>query len=295
LVSEYGQKFTDLYDNHIRPVLDILKESFSSCFSRLLDIYNEYFLPIMDGLGGDFKNAIEKDILPTLDTIINSVAAVCDFIVSIWDEGIHPLMEVITTVVGMAISNIIAALSALSIAFGNLESPITLITSLFSNFKTTGQEVATAFQGIGQKISEVFSGIGSSVKSAINGVISVINSMIDSINQLKIDIPNPFGEDKHIGFNIPHIPQLAQGGYVKPNNPQLAVIGDNRRYGEIVANDKQLSDLGSSIINGVVGAISGIGNNQPIYLTVNIGDEDITDIVAVSMNKYQKRTGKRIF
>jgi hypothetical protein len=296
LFSEYGQKFTDLYNNHISPVLEKFKESFSSCFSILLDIYNEYFLPIMDGLGGDFKRAIERDILPTLDTIISSVASVCDFIVSIWDEGIHPLMETITTVVGYVISSLIAGISALCITFGKLGSPITLITSLFSRFKTTGQEVATAFQGIGAKITEVFNGIGSSVKTAINGVISVINSMIDSINQLKIDIPNPFGEDKHIGFNIPHIPQLAQGGYVKANNPQLAVIGDNRRYGEIVANDKQLADLGSSIINGVVGALGSLsGGNQPIYLTVNMGDEDITDIVAVSMNKYQKRTGKRIF
>ena len=39
------------------------------------------------------------------------------------------------------------------------------------------------------------------------------------------------------------IPELAQGGYVRANTPQLAVIGDNRHQGEIVAPEDKLEEM----------------------------------------------------
>ncbi len=76
-----------------------------------------------------------------------------------------------------------------------------------------------------------------------NGVIKSVNKIADAISGFKIDIPEKIaaavGFDS-FGFDIPHInevsiPRLAQGGFVKANTPQLAMIGDNTRYGEVVA------------------------------------------------------------
>ena len=39
------------------------------------------------------------------------------------------------------------------------------------------------------------------------------------------------------------IPMLAQGGYVKKNTPQLAMIGDNRHQGEVVAPERKLEEM----------------------------------------------------
>lgn len=39
------------------------------------------------------------------------------------------------------------------------------------------------------------------------------------------------------------IPKLAQGGYVKKNTPQLAMIGDNRHQGEVVAPEDKLLQM----------------------------------------------------
>ena len=43
-------------------------------------------------------------------------------------------------------------------------------------------------------------------------------------------------------LKIPRIPALAQGGYVKANTPQLAMIGDNRHQGEVVAPEGKLQE-----------------------------------------------------
>ena len=53
---------------------------------------------------------------------------------------------------------------------------------------------------------------------------------------------------KKLGFQIPtasiaRIPYLADGGYVARNTPRLAVIGDNKRYGEIVAPEDKLQKM----------------------------------------------------
>ena len=63
-------------------------------------------------------------------------------------------------------------------------------------------------------------------------------------------IPNPFGGtivDYHWQAKLPRIdweiPALAQGGFVKPNTPQLAMIGDNRHQGEVVAPEDKLQAM----------------------------------------------------
>ena len=53
---------------------------------------------------------------------------------------------------------------------------------------------------------------------------------------------------KSFGLHIPHIsevsiPRLAQGGFVRANTPQLAMIGDNRHQGEIVAPEDKMQAM----------------------------------------------------
>lgn len=43
----------------------------------------------------------------------------------------------------------------------------------------------------------------------------------------------------------PQIPKLAEGGYVKPNTPQLAMIGDNRHPGRSGSTRKETEADGS--------------------------------------------------
>lgn len=293
-----------LYDEHIRPLIQSLTDSLSEWFGIILDGWNQYVDPVLQNLNAKFKEVIENYVIPFINKLGEELGDVIDAVKYAWDNVISPLvswllknlMPVLGTVLKVLGDIATIGIKTLFAALNFILDPIEGVKNAFSVLIDIGGDVLNCFFDLGEGVVGIFNGIVDTVKGAINGVIGIINNMIDGINNLNIDIPNPFGEDKHIGFNIPHIPQLANGGYVGPNNPQLAVIGDNRRYGEVIANDKQLSDLGNTIINGVVGAIGSVtGGTQPVYLTVQIGEDDITDIVASSVNKYQKRTGKRIF
>lgn len=114
-----------------------------------------------------------------------------------------------------------------------------------------------AWEAIKDTFTKVFGALGSLAKKPINAIISAFNSVIKTINALitkinsikfTIDIPDwipGFGGSSwgFRGFSIPkmsYVPALAQGAYVKPNTPQLAMIGDNMHQGEFVAPEDKL-------------------------------------------------------
>lgn len=81
-----------------------------------------------------------------------------------------------------------------------------------------------------------------SVKNFINDIIKAINKHVIAKLDFHIKAPAWLGGGS-FGWTAPRIPMLAQGGYVKANTPQLAVIGDNRHQGEVVAPEDKLTEM----------------------------------------------------
>lgn len=110
--------------------------------------------------------------------------------------------------------------------------------------------VVDCFTGIWNGIKGTINTILSGVEKMANGVINAINGMINALNSISFDIPDWVPEigGNSFGLHIPtihniSIPKLAEGGFVKANTPQLAMIGDNRHYGEVVAPENKLEEL----------------------------------------------------
>lgn len=302
IITNLGQDLISLYDEHIRPLFDSLTESVSEWVGIIVDGYNQYIAPVIDKLSQKSKQLAEK-LSPIISSLIDALGDIIDIVKIIWQTYLSPFISWILKNIMPVLGKLIEIIGNVALwigdkmvsAIGIGATAIKGLTGFIKDLVDVTAKVVTKFIEMKDGIVKAFTSIPDAIKGAINGVIKLVNGMIDSINKLSIDIPSlTGGESKHIGFNIGHIPQLANGGYVGPNNPQLVTIGDNRRYGEIVANDKQLDNLGNKIITGVVSALGSVSGNAPIYLNVQIGDEDITDIVATSMNRYTKRTGKRI-
>ena len=95
---------------------------------------------------------------------------------------------------------------------------------------------------------------------------------------------------------IPKIPKLATGGYVAANSPQLAIIGDNKREGEIVAPESKIAE---AVATGVATAmrqfIGLMGNNagakQQTPIVIKIGEDDFWSGFIDYHNSVVKRTG----
>lgn len=127
-------------------------------------------------------------------------------------------------------------------------------------------KVSGYFSGLWQSIKDgaksawdflnnnILSPIKETVKTFINGIIKGLNVLIKGLNLLQFDVPDwvPVMGGKKWGFNIPKIPMLAQGGYVEANTPQLAIIGDNKHEGEIVAPESKITEAVMAAIGPLV-------------------------------------------
>lgn len=131
---------------------------------------------------------------------------------------------------------------------------ITFVRGVFSgNWRQAWAGIKETFVGVFQGLSGLARSPINAIISGFNGVLGAVNGLINRINGINFRITVPswipgiggswWGFN---GFNIPtigSIPFLAQGGYVKPNTPQLAMIGDNRHQGEVVAPEGKLLEM----------------------------------------------------
>ena len=135
-------------------------------------------------------------------------------------------------------------------AWNTITGIFSTIPNWFSNiFSKAWAGVRDVFSTGGRIFMGITEGILGTFKTVVNGIIGGINRVItipfDGINGILAGIRgisvmgiSPFS---WIGsISTPQIPMLAQGGFVKANTPQLAMIGDNKHYGEIVAPENKM-------------------------------------------------------
>lgn len=202
-------------------------EAIKSAWSKVVD----FFKGIWDGIVSAFSSVVEW--------FRNLFQSAWDGIVSIWNAVIGWFQSVWDGIVGV--------FSAVGTWFTEK------FTEAWENIKAVFSTVGEFFQGVWDTIVSLFTSIGTAVgdaisgavKGAINavlsGAITIINGFISAIN-LAIGIINKIPGVSISKLNTLDVPQLAEGGYVRPNKPQAVVIGDNKREGEIVSPISKMRD-----------------------------------------------------
>lgn len=146
--------------------------------------------------------------------------------------------------------------SSVASAFSNLWASIKQTFSGWGNFfSNLWDTIKQKFTSIGTTIGAAISG---AFKKAVNSVFAtienIVNTPIRAINSL-IGVIN-----KVPGINLGRLstfslPRLAQGGWVAANNPQLAIVGDNTREGEIIAPESKIREAVEQAIAKAKGTV----------------------------------------
>ncbi len=239
----FKDKFTEAKNAIVKAwetVVDYFKgiwDDIKAAFSNVKDWFSEKFQAAWDSIKDIFSNVGDwfgEKFSDAWDSIKESFTGVKDFFSGVWDK----------------------------------------ITSVFGNVKEWFKE---KFHSVKDAICDVFSDIGDWMKTPINSIIDAINWVIEKLNDIHIDFPDWMAEAIGIdglGFDIPTIPHLATGGYVKANTPQLAVIGDNKREGEIVAPESKIAEAVAAgfeaILAKLQGSDSSTQQNSDTALQANI-------------------------
>ena len=252
-----------IWQNMLQPLVDFITGIFCDGFKEWGDLIND----LIPGITGIFEGFIEYmvgiftlDITKVWSGIQKIFQGFDDFLTGIfksdWSKTFGYLGESMN-VVFKVISDV---WSGIKKVFSGI---VDFIAGVFTgNWKRAWNGVKSIFSGVFQALAGI-------AKAPINAVIGIINGAINGINKVGFDVPDwvPFIGGESFRINIPKIPMLAQGGYVKANTPQLAMIGDNKTQGEIVAPEGKMFEV--------------MMNALQAYGAKNASNEDIQVLVSV--------------
>lgn len=361
-----GDKWNEVYDQHIHPLMESLKTGISDTFGKFLDAYNTYVAPMLERLATKFNKLWNTHLKPFVDNVAGLIGSIADAITALWNNILKPVIDwiiqnilpvlvpifeslwnticnvfgaitdtiggiiqtfkglidfivgiftgdwnkawegiktfftgiwnaikgvvstiwnaikgIIETVINVIKGIITTVFNAIKTVISNIFNGIkntvsniwngiknsisnavsSIKNGIINNFQTaynkiTGifRNIGSFFSGIWNNIKNTFSALGTkigdaisgAVKSGINGVLGMIEGIVNKfVNMINgaIDIINAIPGVNIGKLNQLNLPRLAQGGYVKANTPQLAVIGDNKHQGEVVAPEDKMLDM----------------------------------------------------
>lgn len=317
ITSGVAGVFNSIWVDTIDPAIQMITSAWESFTKILSDLWNEYGEPLVNNIGefvqktidlfqSIWDNVLEPIITPFLETLswlwdehlkglIEEVSAfivkltngaleiynnVIEPIVSWLLEKLSPAFTYIGGIISGVFGTAVAFISdSVKSAFKILNGIIDFITGVFSgNWKKAWNGVKNIFKGIVDGLANIF-------KTPINFIIDGINAFIKGLNKIKIPDWVPVVGGK--GFNINTIPKLAQGGYARANNPQLAIVGDNKREGEIVSPESKIYEQTKKAI---LDAGSNVGK-QELEITIYHKYEDGKTIIQ-KINQAQIDAGR---
>ena len=145
VVTNTWDKIQNVYDQHIHPLFETIKEALSTWVGTILDGYNKHIVPVLDQFAKKFKDVVEKYVQPAIDAVLDAVGNLADMLSSVLNKVLKPLIN-------WVIANIIPVLA--------------------KNFQKAGNIILAAMKGVSQIIqgvSEVFSGICKIIKGIVDG------------------------------------------------------------------------------------------------------------------------------
>lgn len=258
--------------NTIMPILGPIIGGLGYAILELLSVFADVFKGITDILGGfldfctgaftgDFGKCWKgiEEIIEGFKTILGSIfefvqknilQPFSDFVGDVFATDWSQSFGVIGKVMNTFFDGIKKIWNDIKRVFNGI---IDFITGTFTG------KWDEAWTGIKDIFGGIFDSLIDLAKIPLNAVIDIINALMSKLNDglsaienafsFSYDFKNPITGTRHYGHygmslpRVPTIPHLAQGGYVRPNTPQLAMIGDNLHQGEVVAPEDKLKQM----------------------------------------------------
>lgn len=241
---------------------------------------------------------------------ITAVIAIIILCVKHWDE----IKETVTNVCNKMKETVSNWVNNVGQFFSNLKiNIVNKVTEIRDGIKNKFQEayngirnifsnIGNFFNGIWKNIKNTFTNLGTSignaisgaVKTGINGVISLIEKTINTAIRLingGIKLINLIPGVSVGTINTLNLPRLAKGNVAYDET--LAIFGE---YSGASSNPEITTpqNIMRDTFEDVLSNYGGNSNDRPIYLTVNVGNKKLGQILLDDLRDKTRRTGKDI-
>jgi len=320
IISEsISDLFTSIWKDIIDPILENITKIWADFFGildklwfeegkRLLDavgtfinlfikniqmIWDNVMAPIIKPFLEMFSNLWDKHLKGALESTIRFVMNLISTCVEIYDSALRPVIEFLYKIFKPAFDVTFGAIAGfVGSVIGVIADQFKFLINIFNGIVDFIGGIFSgnwerAWKGVKDIFKNIIDGLIGIIKAPINFIIDAINGFIKGLNKVKVPnwVPGIGGK----GINVPLIPRLAQGGYLEANNPRLAIVGDNKREGEIVTPE---SKIYQQVIKALqtyqgTGQVSDLNLNLTFYVKYEDGRTIIKKI-----NKTQAEAGE---
>ena len=256
-VQHVTDKITELYDEHIHPFIENVKNGMSELIEKFLEFWNTYVQPILQNLALMFEDTYENHLKPVFDNIFEIMGIVIDILNDLWTNILQPIIAWIIENVLPVILPIIKTLSQ------NIKDSVDFILDLI-NFLLAGvklvfaaihalltKDTDKALRQTEKSVKDFVNSVIQMFENMVNRVINRINSLISGFNSIGFDLPDFLGGGSwHPSIpTIPtvNLPRLANGGVTTGRT--LAEIGEAGREAVLPLenNTGWMDDLASKL------------------------------------------------
>lgn len=298
LWEEHGQPIFEGIKTAIQGIGDtilniwdtILKPIWSTLISALTELWTEHIAPLLEKFGGFVAKLIELGLLIYNKFILPIINWFIDMFGPAIGSAISTAIEVISNIIG-PIMDVVADIFSI---FGGVIDFITGI--LTGDWEKAWQGIVDIFGGIWDTIVDIIKAPLNLVIGLINGLLTAIetgvNFVIRAVNKLSFDVPDwvPGIGGETFGFDLDEasftkIPYLASGAVIPPNKEFMAVLGDQTSGTNIETPLKTMIQAFNAALDARGGS-----NNQPIILQLPNG-KVIAQLVWDEEEKRYKQTG----
>lgn len=234
-VQHVTEKITELYDEHIHPFIENVKNGMSELIEKFLEFWNTYIQPILENLALMFEDTYENHLKPVFDNIIEIIGIVIDILNDLWTNILQPIIAWIIENILPIILPIIENLNQ------NIKDSVDFILDLI-NFLLSGIKlVFSALQILFTKDTDkVLRQTEKSVKNFVNSIIqmfeNMVNRVINGINSL-------ISGFNSIGFDLP---DFLGGGSWHPNIPTIPTVSLPRLANGGITTGRTLAEIGEA-------------------------------------------------
>lgn len=256
-VQHVTDKITELYDEHIHPFIENVKNGMSELIEKFLEFWNTYIQPILESWAEMFEDTYENHLKPVIDNVIEIIGLVIDILNDLWTNILQPIIawviENILPVVSPILNNLGKSVK------GTVDTILDLVNVLLAGIKLVFSALRVLFtkdtdKALRHTENSVRGFVNSVIQlfeSMVNHVINGLNSLISGFNSIGFDLPDFLGGGSwHPSIpTIPtvNLPRLANGGVTTGRT--LAEIGEAGREAVLPLenNTGWMDDLASKL------------------------------------------------
>ncbi len=184
---------SNIYDNHLKPLFDSIASGLSGILGKLLDGFNTYILPVLQGLGEKFQEVMNGPFGETVNKVKDFISKLIDAVKLLWENVLIPLfswiadnvMPVLAPIFDFIGNAFLTVFKTIVKVIGNIADAlggvIDFVVGVFTgDWKKAWDGIKSIFSGIWNTIKDIFIGIWDIIKNLVINGVEIVRSVIEA-------------------------------------------------------------------------------------------------------------------